>query len=72
MKAETQFYSVQPVRPSGEYEGTLISTDSTSALLAAEKVLGEAVVLHGSVPRAKVWVMNGDFSATVITVYRPQ
>lgn len=71
MKSESQFYSVQPLRPSGEEDGGLISTDATSALLAAEKVLGEAVALHGSVPRAKVWVMNDDFSASVITVYKP-
>jgi len=71
VKSESQFYSVQPLRPTGEDDGGLISTDASSALKAAEKVLGEAVTLHGNVPRAKVWAMNDDFSTTLITVYSP-
>jgi hypothetical protein len=69
MKLESQFYSVQPLALDGSKDGGLISTDASSALRAAEKVLGENLSLHGRTPRAQVWVMDDGYQPVLLLLY---
>jgi hypothetical protein len=72
LKAESRIYSVQPLRPDGEKDGGLVTTDAASAQQAAEKALGESLVLHGTVARAEVWTLTTGYTPALITLFVPQ
>jgi hypothetical protein len=69
VRAETRFYSVQPLKPDGSKDGSLVHTDAHSPKEAAEKVVGTPLMLHGKVPGATVWAMAEDYTAVALTLY---